>query len=212
MAETCGVSTNLWPRASCLILISFSVSSFLSARSLFLLHFSPTHFKSLPSLSLSSDTFCAPSLLCQDTHTHTHGGGEVGRLVLACHLSSALTLALITASPLANAASLGRRSMCSRHKHGREVCTRKTRARAIMRSGNLSGAKGNSHQRLNAHFAFLSPSLLRSSSLCRALPPPRLLVSSSPLESESGFRGRAPKQRSPGGVLLPRELSLYQDV
>lgn len=69
---------------------------------------------------LSSDTFCLPSLFCQDTHTHTQSGGEVERLVLACHLSSALTLALITAPPLANAASLGRRSMCSRHKRRRE--------------------------------------------------------------------------------------------
>lgn len=60
------------------------------------------------------------SLLSGHTHTQTHSGGEVERLVLACHLSSALTLALITASPLANAASLGRRSMCSRHKRSRE--------------------------------------------------------------------------------------------
>lgn len=37
-----------------------------------------------------------------------------------------------------------------------------------MGSGNLSGAKGNSHQRLNAHFASLSLSF-NSSSLCRAL-------------------------------------------
>lgn len=37
-------------------------------------------------------------------------------LVLAFHLSSALTLALITASRLLNGASLGCRSMCSRHK------------------------------------------------------------------------------------------------
>ncbi|KAK2904561.1 hypothetical protein Q8A73_011218 [Channa argus] len=55
-----------------------------------------------------------------DREGHTHSGGEVERLVLACHLSPALTLALITASPLANAASLGLRSMCSRHKRRRE--------------------------------------------------------------------------------------------
>lgn len=61
-----------------------------------------------------------PSLSLLSGHTHTHSGGEVERLVLACHLSSALTLALITASPLANAASLGLRSMCSRHKRRRE--------------------------------------------------------------------------------------------
>lgn len=66
--------------------------------------------------SLRSDTFCLLSIFCQDTHSR----GEVERLVLACHLSSALTLALITAPPLANAASLGRRSMCSRHKRRRE--------------------------------------------------------------------------------------------
>lgn len=86
--------------------------------------------------------FCSPSLLTDtflsllrlsflslltrfafslsSVRTHTHSGGEVERLVLACHLSSALTLALITASPLANAASLGLRSMCSRHKRRRE--------------------------------------------------------------------------------------------
>lgn len=70
-------------------------------------------FKSFLSL-----THFAFPLFCQDAHTHSRG--EVERLVLACHLSSALTLALITASPLANAASLGRRSMCSRHKRRRE--------------------------------------------------------------------------------------------
>lgn len=72
------------------------------------------------SRSLFSDTFSKSSLLTRSVRTHTHIGGEVGRLVLTCHLSSALTLALITASPLANAASLGLRSMCSRHKRRRE--------------------------------------------------------------------------------------------
>lgn len=80
----------------------------------------------LPLSSFFSDIFLSrfslwhisPSL--SSVRTHTHSRGEVERLVLACHLSSALTLALITASPLANAASLGRRSMCSRHKRRRE--------------------------------------------------------------------------------------------
>lgn len=38
-----------------------------------------------------------------------------------------------------------------------------------MGSGNLSGAKGNSHQGLNAHFASLAPSLLNPSSLARLI-------------------------------------------
>lgn len=79
---------------------------------------------------------------------------EGKRLVFACHLSSSLTLGLITASPLANAPSLGTGSMCNLHKRW-EICT-KTLAGAIMGSENLSGAKGNSHSQLNAHFAFLS--------------------------------------------------------
>lgn len=107
------------------------------------------YFLCIPSLSITSLSstsacflFCSPSLFSDtflsllrlsflslltrfafplsSVRTHTHIGGEVGRLVLACHLSSALTLALITASPLANAASLGLRSMCSRHKRRRE--------------------------------------------------------------------------------------------
>lgn len=94
------------------------------ARSLFWVpSLSSDTFLSLPRLSfLSLLTHFAFSLFSVRTHTraHTHSGGEVERLVLACHLSSTLTLALITASPLANAASLGRRSMCSRHKRSRE--------------------------------------------------------------------------------------------
>lgn len=74
----------------------------------------PTH----PVFLLSVLTHFAFSL--SSVRTHTHSRGEVERLVLACHLSSALTLALITAPPLANAASLGRWSMCSRHKRRRE--------------------------------------------------------------------------------------------
>lgn len=64
------------------------------------------------------------ALLCRDAHTHpcmlAGSRGEVERPVLACHLSSALTLALITAAPLANAPSLGCWSMCGRRKRRRE--------------------------------------------------------------------------------------------
>lgn len=45
------------------------------------------------------------------------------RLAIACHLSPTLMLVLITSSPLANAPSLGTRSMCNRHKR-REICTK----------------------------------------------------------------------------------------
>lgn len=48
---------------------------------------------------------------------------EGKRLVFACHLSSSLTLGLITASPLANAPSLGTGSMCNLHKRW-EICTK----------------------------------------------------------------------------------------
>lgn len=73
-------------------------------------------------------------------------------LVLAFHLSSALTLALITASRLLNGASLGSRSMCSRHK-----CTGKREPRPLW-DGEEPGVTSASHRRLNAHFASVSPS------------------------------------------------------
>lgn len=149
---------------------------------------STTHFR-LPSFfSLSSDTFRLPSLFCQDTHTQTHSGGEVERLVLACHLSSALTLALITASPLANAASLGRRSMCSRHKRRREFAP-----------GNMSSSHYGIRKSVwcdrqftpvaKRSFCFspsLPSSLFSSSSLCRAL---------SLLPSGSGKHFRRPESK-----------------
>ncbi len=65
-----------------------------------------------------------------------------------------------------------------------------------MGSGNLSGATGNSHQRLNAHFASLPLSLI--------LPLSAMLSHSTRLALESVFEARvqAPKQRSQKGVLL----------
>lgn len=72
-------------------------------------------------------------------------------LVLAFHLSSALTLALITASRLLNGASLGRRSMCSRHKCRDVAPGNGSWSHSGMREE--SGVTSDSHQWLNAHFA-----------------------------------------------------------
>lgn len=93
---------------------------------------------------------------------------EPQTLAFTRHLSCILTLPLITATPLANARSLGTGSMCNRHKR-REICAEILLAGAVMGSENLSGAKGNSHSQLNAHFASLLPETCVSSSITTAL-------------------------------------------
>lgn len=143
--------------------------------------FLPTRFHVSCLSCVSPDTFRLPSL--------SHGGGEAERLVLACHLSSALTLALITASLLANAASLARRSVCSRHKRRREFAP-----------GNVSSSHYGIRKSVWCDRQF-TPVAKRSFCFSLSLVAPSLLSSGSGKRFPEA-RVQAPKQKSQEGVLL----------
>lgn len=146
-------------------------------------YFLPTRLHVSCLSCVSPDTFRLPSL--------SHGGGEAERLVLACHLSSPLTLALITASLLANAASLARRSVCSRHKRRREFAP-----------GNMSSSHYGIRKSVWCDRQF-TPAAKRSFcfSLSLSLVAPSLLSSGSGKHFPEA-RVQAPKQKSQEGVLL----------